>query len=161
MIKYSYTRLVAIIGLLFLMGITSAWSSDTGGHKQTKHYNIYLGVVPAAYIKKNPVVIDGAKDLHGGVDNSDGLSVHVMVAVFNKSDNSRVLNATIIAEIRRKKLMGSRKVEKPLEKMLTSGTVTYGNYFDMLRGPGYRIRLKIYEPNKSFSERVDFVYTRP
>ena len=52
------------------------------------------------------------------------------------------------------------KAEKPLEKMLTSGLITYGNYFSMPKQGEYEIAVRIYEPNKDQAEPVTFIYKK-
>jgi hypothetical protein len=121
--------------------------------------HVYLGVVPTGLIKTNPVLVDGNKTLHTGDKTSDS-SEHMLVAVFRKPNNERVVNATVIARVGAKKWLGGIKVEKPLEKMLTSGVVTYGNYFSIPKKGKYEIEVRISEPNKDQTEAVTFVYNK-
>ena len=106
--------------LTFFVALAPAWAAEPNWHYESASYHVYLGVVPASLIKNNPTLVDGDKSLHGG-DNAGDSSEHVLVSVFRKSNNERVVNATVIAQVGIKKLLGGAKVEKPLEKMLTSG----------------------------------------
>ena len=110
-------------------------------------------------IKTNPALVDGDRTLHKDDATSDS-SEHVLVTVFRKSNNERVLNATVIAGVDIKKVFRGAKVEKPLEKMLTSGVVTYGNYFSMPEQGEYTIAVRIFEPNKDQAEPVTFIYKK-
>ena len=121
---------------------------------------MYLGVVPASLIKANPVLVDGEKTLHKG-DNAGDVSDHVLVSIFKKSNNERVVNTTVIAQVGIKKFLGGTQAEKPLEKMLPSGVATYGNYFSIPEKGEYEIAVRIYEPSRNQAERVTFVYKKP
>ena len=143
--------------LVVWMSFNQALAGEASWNRESASYRVYLGVVPASLIVKNPTLVDGDKTLHRDA-NTDGSSQHVLVSVFRKSNNERVVNATIIARVGVKKFFGGDKVEKPLEKMLTSGTVTYGNYFAMLEQGEYEITVRIYEPSNDQSENVTLVY---
>lgn len=137
----------------------TAWAAEASWHQESASYHVYLGVVPADVIKANPALVDGDKTLHKG-DNPSDSSEHVLVSVFRKPNNERVLNATVIAGVGIKKLLRGAKAEKPLEKMLTSGLITYGNYFSMPKQGEYEIAVRIYEPNKDQAEPVTFIYKK-
>jgi hypothetical protein len=145
--------------LTFFVAPAPVWAAEPNWHYESASYYIYLGVVPASLIKKNPVLVDGDKTLHRD-DSAGDSSEHVMVAVFRKPNNERVVNATVIARVGIKKLLGGAKLEKPLEKMLTSGAVTYGNYFPMPKQGEYEIAVRIYEPNKDQAETATFIYKK-
>ena len=155
-----------LVVLLVFPVLSAVWMSfnlvlagEAGWNRESASYRVYLGVVPTSLIVKNPTLVDGDKTLHRDA-NADGLSQHVLVSVFRKPNNERVINATVIARAGIKKFFGGAKVEKPLEKMLTSGTVTYGNYFAMPEQGEYEIAVRIYEPNKDRNEIVTFVYKK-
>ena len=131
-------------------------AAEGSSHLESANYHVYLGVVPASLIKENPTLVDGDKNLHRD-DSMGDSSQHVLVAVFRKPNNERVVNATVIAQVGIKKLLAGAKAEKPLEKMLTSGVVSYGNYFSMPKPGEYEITVRIYEPNKDQAEAVKFV----
>lgn len=145
--------------LTFFVAPALVWAAEPNWHYESASYHVYLGVVPASLIKNNPTLVDGDKSLHRD-DNAGDSSEHVLVSVFRKSNNERVVNATVIAQVGIKKLLGGAKVEKPLEKMLTSGVVTYGNYFSMPKQGEYEIAVRIYEPNKDQAETATFVYKK-
>lgn len=153
-------KVVFALLLTFLLGAPApVLAAQASPHLESANYHVYLGVVPASLIKANPVLVDGDKTLHQG-DHASDSSEHVLVSVFRKPNNERVVNATVIARVSIKKLLGGTKVEKPLEKMLTSGVVTYGNYFSMPKRGEYEIAVRIYEPNKDHAEPVTFAYKK-
>lgn len=152
-------NVVFAISLVILAAPLTAWAADASWHHQSTSYHVYLGVVPTSLIKTNPVLVDGDKTLHKGKNAGDS-SEHVLVSIFKKSNNERVVNATVIARVGAKKLLGGTKVEKPLEKMLTSGVITYGNNFSMPQKGEYEIAVRIKEPNKDQAESVTFAYKK-
>lgn len=129
-------------------------------HQESKRYLVYLGVVPASLLKKEPERVDRDKQLHGGIAAQTPAAQHVMVTIFRKDGNVRVLDATVIATVRPGKLFTRKAEEKPLEKMITGGAVAYGNFFDMPKSGDYRIDVVIYDAKNSGSESVRFDYTR-
>ena len=157
-VRYPLNIVFAML-LAILAAPLTAWAADASWHHESASYHVYLGVVPAGLIKANPVLVDGNKTLHIG-DNTSDSSEHMLVSVFRKPNNERVVNATVIARVGAKKWLGGIKVEKPLEKMLTSGVVTYGNYFSIPKKGKYEIAVRISEPNKDQTESVTFVYNK-
>lgn len=156
--KIIYTLILSVP--FVFTSISSANATDSNWHSDTKSYRVYLGVVPASMIKKNPTLIDKQKSLHGGTKNTTNASQHIMVSIFSKKDNKRILKATAIANIKNKKLFGSKKIAKPLEKMITSGSITYGNYFKLSKKGTYVIDVDIYQSNKNGSEKASFIFKR-
>ena len=152
----SGSSVIFAILLNFLGASAPVLAAEESSHLESANYHVYLGVVPASLIKENPTLVDGDKTLHRD-DSMGDSSQHVLVAVFRKPNNERVINATVIGQVGLKKLLGGAKAEKPLEKMLTSGVVSYGNYFSMPKPGEYEITVRIYEPNKNQAEAVKFV----
>lgn len=152
---------IFVVLLALVAAPLTAQAADASWHHESASYHVYLGVVPASLIKSNPVLVDGDKTLHKD-DNVSDSNEHVLVSIFRKPNNERVLNATVIARVGAKKLLGGDKIEKPLEKMQTSGVITYGNYFSMPKKGEYEIVVRIYEPQKDQAELVKpFIYKKP
>lgn len=151
-----------MLSVMLILGLAAnpAFAKGNAFHEQSKSYLVYLGVVPASLLEKVPSLVDQDKHLHGGVAEQSASTQHVMVTVFRKDNNARVLNATVIAKVGRSKLLGLKGEEKPLEKMVTSNAVAYGNFFDMPERGEYRIEINIYESQKSGSESVRFEYEK-
>lgn len=133
-----------------------AEGSDT--HVVSKSYQVYLGVVPANRITKDPYLIDRDVSLHGGIKSLSANDYHVMVAIFDKKTNERIKDATVTAKVEKKGLMSGDEIVLPMEKMITSGTVTYGNFYRMSRDESYEIEVVIYRPRQSGYEEVEFTY---
>lgn len=144
---------------LFSMAVQA---EDAGAWRaESDTYRAYLGVVPASLIRREPVLVDGDRTLHGGAEEQSSAAQHVMVAVYRKADNRRVAGATVIARVKKASLLGGGSQEKPLERMATTGGITYGNYFDMPDAAKYEIEVRIYEANRNGSEELEFSYVRP
>lgn len=159
MLRLSKALLLTVI-LTLGLAVHPAFAKGNAFHEESKSYLVYLGVVPASLLEKAPSLVDQDKQLHGGVAEQSPSTQHVMVTVFRKDNNARVLNATVIAKVGRSKLLGSKGGEKPLEKMVTSNAVAYGNFFDMPERGEYRIEVNIYETQKSGSESVRFDFEK-
>jgi hypothetical protein len=56
---------------------------------------------------------------------------------------------------------GFEPPEKTLEPMKISDTVTYGNFFDLVKPGIYRIRLSISRPGSARPIVVDLLYDHP
>lgn len=143
---------------LIFSSITIADAADSNWHTETKSYRVYLGVIPASMIKKDLTLVDKDKSLHGGTDNITSSTQHIMVSIFSKNGNKRIINATAIAKIKNKKLIGGNKITKPLERMDTSGSVTYGNYFTLTKKGDYVINVDIYQSDLSGNEKATFLF---
>ena len=154
------SSIVLTVFLTLLAPPARLLAAEASSHLESASYHVYLGVVPASLIKENPALVDGDKTLHRD-DNVGSSNQHLLVAVTKKTDNARVANATVIVRVGIKKLLRGVNVEKPLEKMLTSGVVTYGNYVSMPTQGEYEITVRIYEPNKDQPETVTFIYKKP
>jgi len=153
-----FSKAITFIMVIFSASYISA--SDLSWHEKSENYNVYLGIVPADMIKTTPSLVDNDKNLHGGVSKLSSNAQHVMITIFNRSTKKRINNATVIAEVSSGTLLGRKKLEKPLEKMNTSGQLNYANYFDMPKKGKYKIELEIYESNKNGSDEITFFYDK-
>lgn len=163
MLKRFYRSVTLAVLMLGAVSVSMSANAEESSawRAQSETYRAYLGVVPASLIKREPVLVDGDRKLHGGAEQQSGASQHVLVALYRKSDNARVVGATVIAEVKPARLLGGKEQEKPLERMATTGGITYGNYFDMPEQGKYDIDVHIYETNRNGSEEVEFSYVRP
>lgn|GEM_PF-3105894 len=160
MINKKLSGLCILAIMLFSAGIYPVQADDISWHQQSENYDVYLGVIPVRLLRKDLSLIDSDKSLHGGVSKKSN-NQHVMVSIYSRSDGKRILNATVIAKVGLKKILGGNNIEKPLEKMTTSGQIAYGNFFPMPDKGNYRINVEIYRSNKSGSEEVAFTYKIP
>lgn len=158
---YKKIILMIVVSIsLITLPATYSYASDSNWQTETKSYRVYLGVIPASMINKNISLVDGDKSLHGGKNNITSSSQHIMVSIFSKEGNNRILNATTIASLNNKKIFGKKKITKPLEKMNTSGSITYGNYFDMRKKGKYDIDVNIYQSDKNGYEKATFIFKK-
>lgn len=155
-----FAVLTVIVSLMLGFALQPAHARDVAFHADSNTYRVYLGVVPASLLNKNPELIDKDRQMHGGVADLPASTQHVMVAVFRKDGNARVLDATVIAKVSRGKIFGRSNSEKPMEKMVTSGAVAYANFFDMPERGDYRIEVNIFETHRAGSEKVRFNYVK-
>ena len=158
----STNKLIWLISVAFIYWITlsiGAYADDTSLHADSINYRAYLGIVPASMINIDPRLVDGDTSLHGGAGKQVSGTYHVMVAIYDRGSNERISDATVIAKVRPKKILDRNAEVKPLERMVTSGQVTYGNYFRFQGKGKYEIEAKIYESDKNGYEEVEFTYT--
>ncbi len=152
------TKITCLLLATFSFSVTTnLYAADASWHEETQSYKVYLGIVSANLIKNNLYLVDRDKSLHGNISEKTSNDKHLLVSVYRKKNNERVTNATIIGEIKHKKLLGGNKIRKPLEKMVTSGTITYGNFFKMGEQGTYEINIEIFESDKNGSEHVTFI----
>ncbi len=151
------TVINCIVASVLLGSSMLSHASDINRNSETDSYRIYWGIVPTSFIKQNPKLVDNDKSLHGGISDQGSTSYHVMLAIYDKDKNQRIVDATIITEVN-SSYIGRPDAVKPLEKMLTSGSVTYGNYFNFNTKGTYEITARIYESDKSGFESFKFKY---
>ena len=148
-----------LAGVIAIVAPSEVVATHTSLHQQTAHYSVYLGVVPARLLKEQPKLVDMDKTLHGGLMQEPDTQ-HLTVSVFAAKTEKRVTDATVIAEVRHKKWVDGKRVERPLERMLIGGVITYGNFFPMAEHGDYEISLKIYTTSGEGSDKVRFIYKR-
>ena len=144
---------VAALSIAVLMA-SSAFAVDSATHKVVQGVAIYLGVLPAEMILGHPKLHTEA-EMHGGV--SAGMhQFHVAVSLFDAASGKRISGAKVSARVHEINLAGT---QKKLEPMLISGTVSYGNYFNMpaTHNP-YRIRVLIELPGVAGVIEAQFDY---
>ncbi|TDY02441.1 hypothetical protein [Thiohalophilus thiocyanatoxydans] len=156
----NYFRINTLTGILalFLVFSLNAMAENTDLHTTSETYQVYLGIVPGARITKEPYLVDRDKSLHGGIDSLGSNDYHVMVAIFDKENNSRIKDATVIAKIDKKGFMSGENITMPMEKMITSGTVSYGNFFNLKSDSTYNMTVEIYRPRSNGYEEVEFTF---
>lgn len=146
-------------GVLALLVAGAVAAAGTALRQRTASYDVRLGVVSARDLRVQPKLLDAHKTLHGGLEREPGTQ-HVTVAVYAAGSERRVLDATVIAEVRYKKWFGGERIEKPLERMEIDGTITYGNFFFMPAYGDYEITARVYATNAGGPEVARFAYRR-
>ncbi len=143
----------ALAGIAALL-LTAAFAADSSQHKVVHGVAIYLGVLPAEMVLGHPKAHTEA-DMHGGVPAGQHQQ-HVVVALFDNATGKRISGAKVSARVHEINLAG---VQKKLAPMLISGTVSYGNYFNMpaTKNP-YRIQVRIELPGVADVIEAQFDY---
>jgi hypothetical protein len=104
-------------------------------------YTVYLGVVPAEFVKGHEPG-HPESEMHGGAPYRRG-QYHVMIAIFETATGKRVTDARLVARVSEP---GLAPMQKKLEPMEISGTMSFGNYFAMGGAGPYSIKLVIELP---------------
>lgn len=147
----------ALAGIVALL-LTAAFAADSSQHKVVQGVAIYLGVFPAEMILGHPRPHTEA-EMHDGVPGGQHQQ-HVVVALFDNVTGKRITGARVKANVSGVGLSG---VQKKLEPMLIAGTVSYGNYFNMLAPSNpYHIQVRIELPGVAgvIEAQFDYQYAR-
>lgn len=148
------------LGLIVVLA-GAAWTPAPAADFEaaTPNVRVYLGVVSAAALRQAPELIDQEKRLHGNAMQQPDMQ-HVLVSVFSAKTGQRIEDATVIAIVQPEG-RSAVPIERPLERMRTSGAIAYGNFFEMPRAGEYEITVQIYLPQGNRAETVKFDYTKP
>lgn len=119
-------------------------------------FAIYLGVLPAELAKGHSPEHPEGK-MHGGVPSARRQH-HVVVAVFDANDGTRITDANVTASVGEP---GLSITKRKLEPMVIDKTVSYGNYFPMGNPGPYRIEVEIRRPGTAVAVKTVFEYSHP
>jgi hypothetical protein len=125
-------------------------------YKTTGNLAVYLGVLPAEMVHGHSPEHPEGK-MHGGVPSSRRQH-HVVIALFDAKDGSRVGDASVKARVGE---IGLAPVQKNLERMTIDKTISYGNYFSMGSPGPYRIEIEIIRPGSTGPVKTTFEYSHP
>lgn len=125
-------------------------------YKTAGNLAVYLGVLPAEMVQGHSPEHPEGK-MHGGVPSAKRQH-HVVVAIFDTRDGSRIGNAAVRARVAE---IGLAPVEKKLESMTIDKTISYGNYFSMGSPGPYRIDIEIVRPGSTSPVTTSFEYSHP
>ena len=144
-----------------ILGAGSPVGAGEASQSVTSHgLTLYFGVIPAA-IAEGVAGRESEPNMHGGPPAAPHAQ-HLVVAIFNAVTGQRVTDAVVSARI---SLPGHDLPEQTLQPMEISGTVTYGNFFDLSQPGVYRIRLSISGtkavPAVAKPIVIDFLYDHP
>jgi len=120
-------------------------------HRVVNGVEVFLGIVPSELFLRRPIDHPEA-EMHGGVPE-DLLHYHVMVAIFEHQTGDRISNAMVHASIVGPEGAG---LVKPLESMVTTGVISYGNFFVVPDSGPFRIRIVIRRPNVKDAIETEF-----
>jgi len=154
--RFSFTRFV-ITGLatvlVMIAGAGATLAADY--YKTAGNLAVYLGVLPAEMVQGHSPEHPEGK-MHGGVPSAKRQH-HVVVAIFDTKDGSRIANAEVSARVEE---IGLAPITRKLEPMIIANTTSFGNYF-LMSSPGpYRIEIEIRRPNAP-AAKVTFHYSHP
>ena len=95
--------------------------------------------------------------MHGGVPSARRQH-HVVVAIFDAKDGTRITDAEVQASVGEP---GLSVTKRKLEPMLIDKTISYGNYFSMGSPGPYRIEVEIRRPSTATAVKAVFEYSHP
>ena len=151
------TRLAMATGALTLILAAFAGAGAAADYYKTAgNLAVYLGVLPAEMVQGHSPEHSEGK-MHGGVPSAKRQH-HVVVAVFNTNDGSRITNAEVTARVGE---IGLAQTHKKLERMVIDKTISYGNYFSMGSPGPYRIEIEILRPGSTGPVKTTFEYSHP
>jgi hypothetical protein len=148
-------RLITAWLTLVVVTLTSA-AAAADYYKTTGSLSVYLGVLPAEMVQGHSPEHPEGK-MHGGVPSAKRQH-HVVVAIFDTKDGSRITNAGVIARVGE---IGLAQIEKKLERMAIDKTISYGNYFSMGSSGQYRIEIEILRTGSTAPVKTSFEFSHP
>lgn len=122
------------------MGIAAG--ADSSQSKTSGGLTVYVGFMPAEIIK-GPAPRSGEQPMHGRIPRGPH-DYHVVAAVFEAANGTRVSDASVTAQVSGLGLSGS---SKKLEPMQIEGTTTYGAFFTLPGRDLYRVKLTVARPS--------------
>ena len=140
--------------LMLLAGTGPAAAADY--YKTAGNLAVYLGVLPAEMVQGHSPEHPEGK-MHDGVPSARRQH-HVVVAVFNTNDGSRITNAEVTARVGE---IGLAQTQKKLVRMAIDKTISYGNYFSMGSPGPYWIEIEILRPGSTGPVKTTFEYSHP
>ena len=146
---------IVVYSLASVLIFSSAQAASYVWTKETSNYRIYMGIVPAELVQHKPRLLDEDKRLHNVRPGEKKGMSHMVVWVYHKPGNARVLDATLIAEVGP---VSGEKTIKPLEKMKLGLGVSYGNFFKVHQKIEHTVNLKIFNLNSDGFEEVVFTH---
>ncbi len=145
---------IALFGVLFcslVLFSTAASATHLGQTRTVDGGAIYLGLVPAAVMRKNP----DNYPAHELSKIPSGRHVHhVMLALFESPGGERITGAAVIARVAPLALGGPTRA---LEPMVVAGKLTYCNYFRISPSDTTVIQAEIRRPDAARVIQARFV----
>ena len=146
----------ALAAILAALAGAGAAAAASDYYKTAGSLAVYLGVLPAEMALGHSPEHPESK-MHGGVPSSRRQH-HVVIALFDAKDGSRIGNAAVTARVAE---IGLAPVKKKLESMTIDKTISYGNYFSMGSPGPYRIEIEIIRPGSTGPVKTTFEYSHP
>jgi hypothetical protein len=146
----------AALTAITMMAIGTGTAAAADYYKTAGNLAVYLGVLPAEMVQGHPPEHPEGR-MHGGVPSTKRQH-HVVIAVFDTKDGSRIANAEVTARVGE---LGLASTQKKLERMVVDKTISYGNYFSMGSPGPYRIDIEILRPGSTSPVKTSFEYSHP
>lgn len=145
-----------LFGVALALAAVASSANGIDQHLQVNGMDIYYGVVPAEVVESHPQKHTEA-DMHGKSLLSGGTH-HLVVTLYDNKTSQRINDAKVDAGVIP---LGLAHQQKPLEPMQINGTISYGNYFNMIGGGPFHIDLQITRPGKRGTTKTEFEYRLP
>lgn len=127
---------------LMTLGLLVSWNAIAQGRMDRDGVTLYWGFVPAAIVAQKHAL----EDLHGGPPRGGGQVHHLVVALFDSKDGSRLDNAVVRAQLREVGIADSPP--KYLTPMTIDGQSSYGQMFTVAKEGPYRFRVFVQLPGR-------------
>ncbi|NRQ12863.1 iron transporter [Ensifer sesbaniae] len=143
------------IALMFALATSHASAaSEDENYRVVNDLAVYLGVLPAAIVRRHPKEHPEAS-MHDGAPGG-AHQYHIVVAIFDALSGARIEYAGVAATVSGLGNVGTKTIE--LQPMTIAETVTYGNFVTLLGTDRYDIRLQISIPDREHPVHVGFEY---
>jgi hypothetical protein len=147
------TRHIKAVLAATLLGLLVAYAGATsagplGGYQEVKDLTVYLGTKSVAELRKHPELLPEGHAL----PSSDHMH-HVLIAIFDRATDERITDAVVDVWVS-SPIHGD--VKKRLHPEAIAGQVTYCNFFTLLPGGAYVIRVDIDRPENQAVTTVRF-----
>ncbi len=137
----------ALLGLL----VAYAGAASAGplrGSQDTRDMSVYLGTKSVAELRKHPEVLPEGHPLPSG----DHMH-HVLIAIFDRATGERITDAVVDAWV---SSPGHQSRKKRLHPSGIAGQVAYCDFFTLLPGGAYVIRVNIHRPGNQSVAKIWF-----
>lgn len=132
-------------------GISSAAEPELS--KMSGGLTVYLGMIPAEIVK-GPGPHSAERPMHGRIPRGPH-EFHVVAALFDAANGTRVSDAAVTAQVSGLGLSGAKK---QLELMQIEGTTTYGAFFNLPGRDIYIVKLSVERPGAARPLSFEFKY---
>lgn len=143
-------------GVALALAAATSLADEINQHRLVDSMDIYYGVVPAKVVESHPKK-HAESGMHGKSLLS-GRTHHLVVTLYDNKTAQRINDAKVEAAVIP---LGLAHQQKPLEPMKINGTMSYGNYFNMIGDGPFRIELRITRPGKGGKTKTEFEYRPP
>lgn len=147
---------LSLSGLALALAAAASSANGIDQHRLVNGMDIYYGVVPAEVVGSHP-----QQHAEAGMHGKNLLSAgthHLVVTLYDNKTAQRINDAKVEAVVIP---LGLAHQQKPLEPMQINGTMSYGNYFNMIGIGPFRIELQITRPGKGGTTKTEFEYRLP